>query len=92
MSVGPISFKVLVPSHRCDPSARLRVEVRSLGSQRCSSRFQDPTAGFGDEVPPERMGTWSQLLACTEIEYAEMAKYVSDDVALMWPQCQIRRL
>jgi hypothetical protein len=93
MSVGPISFKVPVPSHRCNPSSgQLRVKIRPSGSQRCSSRFQDPTAGSQTRFRPRGIGTWSQLLACTEIEYAEMARYVSDDVALMRPQCQIRRL
>jgi hypothetical protein len=51
-----------------------------------------PYCRFADEVAPDRIGTWLQLLACTEIEYAEMAKYVSDDVMLMRPQCRIRRL
>jgi hypothetical protein len=51
-----------------------------------------PYCKLADEVPPDRIGTWLQLLACTEIEYAEMAKYVSDDVMLMRPQCQVRRL
>jgi len=51
-----------------------------------------PRCSFADEVPPKRIDTWSQPLACTEMEYAEMAKHVSDDVALMRTQCQIRRL
>lgn len=46
-----------------------------------------PRCSFADEVPPKRIDTWSQPLACTEMEYAEMAKHVSDDVALMRTQC-----
>jgi hypothetical protein len=51
-----------------------------------------PRCSFADEVSPKRIDTWSRLLVCTEREYAEMAEHVSDDVALMRTQCQIRRL
>src|ERR1700744_6640563 len=86
--------------HVCGPhllqSPRSKTQVQSVISSVVSQgqtirkptmlfSVSGPYCRFADEVSPERIGTWSQLLACAEI-------VVLDDVALMQAQYQIRRL